>query len=527
MKTDLRRFAPLGLVLSLLAVLSLIGFLIVKGLAAAGVFTPPDPELLTRGLWISAGVILLGLAIAALLDPEKTRKFLLGRQVQYGSNSIIMLIAFIGILIFINMIAYQNPKTWDLTEGQQKSLAPETLDALKTLPEPVTARAYYSSSMMSPDISTLLENFKANSNGKFSYQFIDPLQNPVAPKNDGVDSDGTVVLEMGTHKELVHFATEQDLVSALLRLMYPEERVVYFLTGHGELDTENAGDTSYTSVKLALQNKNYTVNLLNLSSEGKVPQDAKAVIIAGPKLPLTTEEAAMLESYLNGGGAMVVMEEPRPLTEYGDSPNPLADLLAKWGISLNNDIAIDPGANPPLLVYSDTQNYGQHPISEKLRGIDSRFFTASSIKLAATSQDITVTPLAQTYPNAWGETDIKSIESNQAAFDESVDTAGPLILGVAGENYATNSRLVVFGDAEFAGDALYKLGNGDLLLNAIDWAAGQNNMINLTPKNSVERTYNPPGTLGLVGIILASICLIPILIIVAGVSAWLSRRRRG
>jgi ABC-type uncharacterized transport system involved in gliding motility auxiliary subunit len=528
MKTDPRRFAALGLWLSLLALLSLIGFLVVKGLAAAGVFTPPDPTLLNRGLGISAGVIVLGLAITALLDPDKARKFLVGRQVQYGSNSLIMLIAFLGILFFVNMLAYQNPKTWDLTEDKQNTLAPETLNTLKALPGKIEARAFYSSSVKSQDIVTLLDNFKANSNGNFEYQFIDPNQNPVAAQNDGIDRDGTVVMQLGTQKEQVNFPSEKDLASALVRLMNPEKRAVYFVTGHGEVDTENTADVSLTMVKAALQNKNYTVKTLNLSSEGQVPGDAKAVIIAGPKLPLSTDEVALLQAYMDKGGALIVMEDPRALTQFGAAPDPLADdLLAKWGISFNNDIVIDPGANPPLLVLADPQNYGQHPITEKLRGIDSRFFTTASIVIGSTPAEITLTSLAQTYPDAWGETDIKSIESNQAAFDASTDIAGPLTLAVAGENSANASRLVVFGDSEFASDTLYKRGLGDILINAIDWATEQENLINLTPKDAITRTFNPPTTLGLVATILTSICIIPLLIIAAGVSAWLSRRRRG
>ena len=105
---DVRRFAPWGLVLSLLAVLSFIVLLIIKGLSVIKIFTPPDPALLDRGLWISAGVIVLGLALTAFLDPDRTRAFLFGRQMQYGSNSAIMLIAFAGILFFINLIVYQN-----------------------------------------------------------------------------------------------------------------------------------------------------------------------------------------------------------------------------------------------------------------------------------------------------------------------------------------------------------------------------------------------------------------------------------
>src|SRR5690348_5439903 len=106
MNNDPRRFAPLGLVLSQLAILSLIGILIIKGLASVNLVTLPDLKILDQSLLISIGVIVLGLAITAALDPERTRNFILGRQVQYGSNALIMLAAFLGILFFINLIAY-------------------------------------------------------------------------------------------------------------------------------------------------------------------------------------------------------------------------------------------------------------------------------------------------------------------------------------------------------------------------------------------------------------------------------------
>jgi F0F1-type ATP synthase membrane subunit a len=96
MKTDPRRFAPLGLVLSLLAFLSFLVILIIKGLNGAGFITLGDTKTLDQAVWVSLAIIVLGLAATAFLDPEGTRKFFTGRQVQYGSNSFIMLAAFLG-----------------------------------------------------------------------------------------------------------------------------------------------------------------------------------------------------------------------------------------------------------------------------------------------------------------------------------------------------------------------------------------------------------------------------------------------
>ncbi len=527
MKTDPRRFALLGLALSALAVIAFLVILVIRGLASAGIFQPPDALILDRAMWVSLSVFVLGLALTAFLDPDRTRKFLFGRQMQYGSNAFIMLVAFLGILFFLNLLAYQNPKSWDLTESQKNTLAPETIAMLQALPQPVIARAFYSTRTDPTQARKLLENFKQNGSGKFTFEFIDPETSPLAAQQDGVDRDGTIVLLMAERKELVNFADEESLDIAVIRLINPEKRVVYFLTGHGEADTQQPEDTSYSLVSTALENKNYTVKPLNLGSEGKVPQDAKVVVIPGPQTPLSVDEVNNLQAYLDQGGALIVMQDPRALTKFADTPDPLASLLAAWGIAQQNDILFDPNANPPLLVYADPLNYAQHAITDKMRGVNSRFFTSQSLLLAPAPEGFTLTALAQTYTEAWGETDLASIESNQVSFDPAKDLPGPLVLAAAAENPATQGRLIVFGDSEFATNALYKLGNGDVLLNAIDWAAEQEKLISLTPKNNTSRSYNPPGSTGLIGTILISLCLIPLLIIAGGVTTWYTRRKRG
>ena len=81
---------------------------------------------------------------------------------------------------------------------------------------------------------------------------------------------------------------------------------------------------------------------------------------------------------------------------------------------------------------------------------------------------------------------------------------------------------------DFATNAGYGwYGNGDLIVNSIDWAAKAENLISLTPKQTVNRTLVQPqgNTMGL--ILLASLIVLPGVVIVAGVSAWLIRRKQG
>jgi hypothetical protein len=108
---------------------------------------------------------------------------------------------------------------------------------------------------------------------------------------------------------------------------------VYFLTGHGEFDPESSGEESYSQVKTSLENKNYTVGKLDLLSTNSIPQDANVIVIAGPLKPITDQEITLIKSYVDGGGSLIALEEPLPLTQYGAQPDPLADYLSEaWGL---------------------------------------------------------------------------------------------------------------------------------------------------------------------------------------------------
>ena len=527
-KNSPKKLAVIGLWVSGIALLATILLLIVKLLAVAKIYTLPNAQAFNWALGISSALIVLGLASFALLDPQRVRVLLTGRQARYGSNAAIMLLAFVGILLVVNILVFQNPgKPMDFTEDKQNSLAAETLDTLKALPTSVQATAFYTSRTSSDIAKKLLENYKNNSNGKFDYTFVDPDQNPLVALQAGVTGDGKIYLKMGDQHEIVSYASEQDITSALIRLMNPGQRTIYFLTGHGERDIENAGDIAYTNAKSALEAKNYTVQSLNLIAQNKIPDNATVIVIAGPTQPISAAEQTLLHDFISKGGALVAMEEPAPLTQFGNSPDPLAAYLAaNWGITFNNDIVIDTNTSQPL--YAVAASYGNHAITTKLQGLVSFYPTARSLTIAPNISN-QPTALVVTNNSAWGETDFESMQANgNVAFDSTEDVQGPLTLAVAAEDTTAGSHLVVFGDVDFASNAFFsQYANGDMFINAIDWAAGQEKLINLTTPSTISRTLALPSSLGLLIMAISFLCILPGLVIAGGVISWLIRRSRG
>jgi ABC-type uncharacterized transport system involved in gliding motility auxiliary subunit len=64
-------------------------------------------------------------------------------------------------------------------------------------------------------------------------------------------------------------------------------------------------------------------------------------------------------------------------------------------------------------------------------------------------------------------------------------------------------------------------------MNSIDWAAEQENLINLTPKQTTNRFLVPPKVYVQGLILLITVFILPGLVIVGGIVMWIQRRRQG
>lgn len=520
MKPEWRRYAPLGLVLAAAAAAAALGLYIYQ-------------RDLTTAVQVSLALIVVGLAAFILMDPDRVRIWLGGRQAKYGSNALVLTIAFVGILFVVNYLAFKNSKRWDLTEDKQFTLAQETINALAGLPETVSAEAYYTSRSPRGTAEDLLEQFKLNGGGKFEYRFIDPEENPIAAEQAGITQDATIILRMGNRTQPVRFVSEQELATGLLRLINAEPSTVYFLTGHGEYSPDGGDQqgAAYTTARSTLERKNYTVKTLNLLVEHAIPADAKAIVIAGAQFPLTIDEIDLIDEYLAGGGGLVVLSEPRATTKFGDAEDPLAGyLLEKWGIELGEDLVVDLQSNQALAPVA--AEYGAHAITNPFRtSTTSQFPTARSVRQAAEKPEgVTLVDLVKTSSQSWAETDAAGLSEQppRAEFNEGQDLPGPVTLAVVGENTGSNSRVVVFGDSDFGADNAYPFyANGDLLVNSIDWAVGQEELISLTPKDRTSRVLLPPSGAASILIMAGSVCGLPLVFLIGGMVVFFRRRRRG
>jgi ABC-type uncharacterized transport system involved in gliding motility auxiliary subunit len=527
-KAQNKNYSILALIVAGIALIATVLLAITRVLVGMQVFTVANVDNLNQAIYLSIGVIILGLAIYAIMEPDRVRRTFTGRQARYGSNAVIMIIAFLLIFIFGTGIVLANPITIaDLTEDNTNTLSPELLTAVKSLPGKVTATGFFARSS-TDNADQLLSNIKSNSNGKFDYRFVNPDLDPQAAISAGITGDGKILLQMGEHKTIVDFASEDEILKGFLQLLNPESSAIYFLTGHGEHDVQQSSDSSLTRAFSNLESKNYTVKPLNLLVDNKIPDDARVIVVAGPMKPVSEEEVNLLKDFLDKGGALIVMEDPTPVTQFGDAKDPLAAMLVQdWGIGFNNDVIIDLQSTEPTFAVSMIP-YGSHAITTGMNNIVSIYPFSRSLNIANSPEGVTITPLVTTGQNSWGETDFDSLTQNAQVRLDDDEAVGPLTLAVAAENSKTNGRVVVFGNSTFAVDQMIDAyGNGSMLVNSVDWSAEKENLVNITPKNTTERTFNVPSQLHWILILMSSIFIIPGLVVLGGVSTWLARRRQG
>lgn len=480
---------------------------------------------------------LVGTALFAWLEINLLTRVLKSRQARYGIETLVLVGAFIGVVILLNFVFFTDrfKTTWDMTETKQNSLAPETLKVLTELKEPVKAVGFYTSgSYNRQSTEGLLKKYKEKGSGRFSYEFVDPVTNPVQAEHYGVVRDGQLFVESGEHRETVDFASEDSLTNAMIRLSNPTKRTIYFLSGHGERGLADSSQNGLSQIKGELEGVNYELKTLEVLTT-TVPADATAIVIAGPITPYTDAEVNTLSSYIAGGGKAVFLIEPSVFMglKPGDK-DPLTDYLSKsWGLTLRNDIVIDPGLYVQQFGPTVPAAAQLDPASPVTKDLNTRvivfFPSARSIDVLAipASTDVTSASLISSSQNAWGETDFDSIR-NGAPNVDAKDTSGPLTFVATGENSKTKARVIVFGDSEFAMNSFTQTAqsnNGPLFLNAVKWVAADDTTISLTPKPNISRSF-PQLTIRDQAIILLLSCVLPpLLVIIGAVAMWWSRRR--
>ena len=453
----------------------------------------------------------LGLALVCLIGYvvfhlSEIRAFFFSRTARYGAGSLLATLLVAGIIVVVSVMSVRHSYRWDLTKNKRFTLSQQTVKLLSNMAEPVKVYGFFQEA--GPDKAMARELFDqyARVSDKFGYEMIDPDREPARTKAAKVTRYGTVVVESAGRQEQILTATEQDLTNAILRLNRPDEKRIYFLSGHGEKDPDEFDRDGYSTVKNALEEKRYEVKKLILMQVEDVPLDAIVLVVAGPQKDPFPNELEAIDRYLKRGGRVIFMVDPQTCPE-------LSNFLERYKVLLGQDVVVDKlsrifGADYRMPVVS---RYTAHPITRDF-DMASFFPLARSVRVSEQEiENVTAVPLAQTSENAWGETDLAELARGSAGFDEVEDLAGPVPVAVVGsirtmvkvdkkdksaeqdeqtgqdntpdEVPGPEGKFVVFGDSDFVSNSYVNFqGNGNLFYSTLSWLAEEGDLIAIQPK---------------------------------------------
>ncbi len=460
------------------------------------------------------------------------------------SSTALGFVAFLGILAFVALIGQRHPVRVDLTESKRYSISDQSQKVVKALNDEITIKTFYQEADPKRDQTRdLLETYRYYSK-KINYQLIDPDRDPSLAKHYKIRTYGTLVLEGFGKTQTITTADEESITNAILKLTQEQQRVVYFLTGHGDRDISNFDKDGYSTAKAVIEKENFEVKSLNLLAVPNIPNDAALVVIAGPQKPFMATELEALRQYLGRDGSLMLLLEP-----FSDAG--LVDFLKSYGISISSDIIVDTmsrvfGASYLIPVITE---YSFHKITDGFN-VACFFPTARSIDSAKEIPDsVVMTELASTSPYSWAETDFQFGQQEPPKFDQTKDKKGPINVAlvasisnkISGDEQEKDeqrdgetseaaeavgqAQIVVFGDSDFASNSYFNLqGNSDFFLNSINYLAQQENLI------TVERTKSSGTPLTLSRsqsqlLFWLGLILMPVVVLACGLTVFRLRRK--
>lgn len=373
-------------------------------------------------------------------------------------NDILEYIFLIAILVFVNIILSENFFRLDFTQDKRYSISPVSQKVLASLDGDVYVEIFLDGEL-NPDYERLkksikekLDQFKAYSNNKLEYRFIDPsaeedkqmrergftliAQRGIKPKYFLEEKNGQktekfifpgAIVSYKQNETPVQFlkgnkvqsdeeqlnqaveGVEFELLKAIRKLSITEYKSIAIIEGHGEPSKENLEDITSSL------NEFYAVQRIRLDSIEALKNFEMAMVV-GPQTAYTEKEKFILDQFIaKGGKAMFVYDaidirkdSLRNGETFGLSKNlNLDDMLFKYGVRMNQTVVedincaktvIQTGLNGEMQAvnfpyYPVVYQFGQHPIVKNMDAVVLRFAgTIDTVKAVG----IKKTPLIQT-----------------------------------------------------------------------------------------------------------------------------------
>lgn len=489
---------------------------------------------------------------------EKNNKFIetiKKRWLINGTKTVLLVVIILAFFIGITVLMQKlNLTPIDLTEDKLFTLTDESKEQVKNIDKDINI--YFVG--YTQDDSTLdLARQYTKTNNKIKVEAVTATDRPdlVEKYGIGTDSEGIIVESGNQYKVLASSdlytydsttyesinVAEEKLTAAIKSVAVEELPKVYFLSGYSSFTLTNG----MQYLNMYLQNEVNEVKILDILSEGKVPDDCNTLVIASPEEDFDDVATNAITDYINKGGNILWLNAA--IAQSKDLTN-VNKILAMYGIKpfevgiIRETDSSKMVANSPDLIMPEIQ-YAD--VTNKLYNSEGVIFiNATKINTedddTLTNLNVTKTELIKTSEKAYFRTNFEnSTDATQTGEQQETFLVGAQFNRViskaneeTGEKEIT-SKLIIYGENTFISDYPLLQGtstpriaygqNKDLVLNSIAYLSDREEDITVR-KSTGAVTYT--ATQQENRIILAIITAVPLIIIGLGISVWIIRKEK-
>lgn len=354
------------------------------------------------------------------INKDKIRNL---RRLRYGTAAtvltIVVIVAILLLNIIMDIVADRYPITWDLSADKVFTLSEESVAIAEAVQNDIEIVVFSDEETFTnpttgasagiPEFDTTLREFytalrqyRTHSDGKVTFKFINPDQEPAqfaAYQNYDVTTADILFISGDRHKissiadlyELddsnyytygtyeFYSKAEKVLAANVYNLQSENERIVQVLVGHDEDADAIAG------LKSLYELNGYTFEELNITASAPFNTNAEVMLIAAPSQDYTAAEIKRVHEWMFNQGAygrhLIVYTNP-----VADCPNLYEMLDVEYGIQVTDEL---------LLETDNNRMQDSHPYYT-LSDVPSTQFTATSASTGKLS-----TPLARRLTTSW------------------------------------------------------------------------------------------------------------------------------
>lgn len=450
------------------------------------------------------------------------------RQTKYAAYAAVYILVVLAIVVIANVLADRYNKSYDATANKRYSLSDQTAKIVKGLKQPATI-IYFDQGTRFQHAKDLLSEY-SNLSPKVQVKYVDPDKNPQEAREAGIKNYGTALVEIGDRKEEAKSMTEEGITGAIIRDLKNTTRTVCFVGGSGEHQIDDSDRNGYSRFKDLLGKDNYQAKSIDLLQKAEVPNDCTVLVVGGPTRDYQQPEVDAIKKYVeNGGRALLMLDPPLKIGRSDIADNDaLTNLLQSWGVTVDKDLILDlnpigqlAGLGPQVALVT---RYESQPIVSGLKGTATGFPLSRSMEVKNGDK----TSVQKLFDSSDSSLATNNLDSPRVDPNDPKNRKGPMTIAAAG-TYNTGKqdsqgRFVVVGSSSWAANSFINFnGNSDLALNAIDWLSSDEDLISIRPKEREDRRVTMTrAQLNLVRT--TSQFLLPLIVVVAGVSVWWKRR---